>query len=44
MSKKELRERLVNFYEDSKKLAEREKRNLEDKDEEAFKKIIKILS
>lgn len=44
MGKKELIHQLMSFYEDSKKLAKKEKRCLEDKDEKALKKIVEILS
>lgn len=43
MTKKELKIRFKGFYNDSKKLAEKEKRNLENKDLQAYKKIMKNL-
>jgi len=44
MKKDELIERLTNFYQDSRRLAEKEKRCLEDKDEKAYKEICKKLA
>jgi len=44
MSRKELKIRLTNFWNDVKKIAEKEGRTLEDKDLQAYEELVKMLS
>ena len=44
MSTKELKTRLTDFWNDARRLAKKEGRTLEDKDLQAYKELVKMLS